>query len=179
MATVGSDIRSVEITDEELWHDGPPHEAFKRLRAESPVHWQKSTRGGWWVLSKYHDVWQASLDQKTYSSERHGAIPRDDITEEELAGQREMLISMDPPRHTKYRRLVNLGFSPKMVNRLEQHIRDLANRIIDAFYSVALRRLGLLLRLSGLRWRGSPRNERRVERPVERDRDAGDGDKRA
>ena len=39
MATVGSDIRRVEITDEELWEDGPPHEAFKRMRSECPVHW--------------------------------------------------------------------------------------------------------------------------------------------
>jgi cholest-4-en-3-one 26-monooxygenase len=124
----------VDLSSPDSFVAGWPHETFKRLRAESPVYWQPSATGdGTWVLSKYHDVWQVSLDQKTYSSERHGAVPRDGMTEEELAGQREMLISMDPPRHTKYRRLVNLGFSPKMVNRLESHIRELANRIIDVF----------------------------------------------
>ena len=38
---------------------------------------------------------------------------------------------MDPPRHTKYRRLVNMGFSPKVLNRAETHIRELARSIVD------------------------------------------------
>jgi cholest-4-en-3-one 26-monooxygenase len=110
---------------------GWPHEPFRQLRAESPVYWQPTPAGGFWVLTKYKDIWDVSLDQKTFSSERHGSVPRDWQSEDEIAGQRELLINMDPPRHTKYRRIVNLGFSPKMVNRLEQHIRELANRIID------------------------------------------------
>ena len=44
MASVGSDIRNVEVTDEELWQDGPPHESFKRMRAECPVHWTEHDR---------------------------------------------------------------------------------------------------------------------------------------
>jgi cholest-4-en-3-one 26-monooxygenase len=95
------------------------------------VWWNPSTQGsGFWVLSRYQDIWDVSLDQRTFSSARCGAIQRDWV-EDQYEPQREMLINQDPPRHTKYRRLVNMGFSPKIVTRLEQHIRELADHIID------------------------------------------------
>src|SRR5207245_9862725 len=51
--------------------------------------------------------------------------------ERECRSNRTRITNMTPPRHTKYRRLVNLGFSPKMTNRLEPHMREITNRIID------------------------------------------------
>jgi cholest-4-en-3-one 26-monooxygenase len=122
----------VDLSNPDHFRSGWPHEAFRRLRAEAPVYWNRDGDGsGFWVLSKYRDVWNVSLDQATFSSGRRGALLRD-WSDEERDAQREILINMDPPRHTKYRRLVNMGFSPKMVTRLEPHIREMANRIIDA-----------------------------------------------
>jgi cytochrome P450 len=122
----------VDLSDPDLFVAGYPHAAFHRLRTEAPVAWNRSAVGnGFWVISKYRDVWNVSLDQRTFSSARNGAIPRDWRERSELEVQQGMLINMDPPRHTKYRRLVNLGFSPKIVNRLESHIRELATRIVD------------------------------------------------
>ncbi len=109
-----------------------PHETFRRLRAEAPVYWQPDSfhHGGFWAVTRHADVWRISLDQKTFSSERGSAlIPP--FTEEQLAPQREIMLNMDPPRHTKNRRLVNMGFSPKILNRAEQHIRELAKSIVD------------------------------------------------
>jgi cholest-4-en-3-one 26-monooxygenase len=122
-----------DLSDPDLFVRGWPADVFRTLRADAPVAWNDSARGnGFWVVSRHQDVWDVSLDQKTFSSARNGAIPRDWSTEEERESQSGMLINMDPPRHTKYRRLVNLGFSPKMVNRLEPHIRQLAAGIVDA-----------------------------------------------
>ena len=42
-----------------------------------------------------------------------------------------MMIEMDPPQHTRYRRLVNKGFTPRMVSRLEDHIREISGDYID------------------------------------------------
>ena len=44
MATVGRDIESVELTDRELWLDGPPHEVFKEMRGGCPIHWTEQLR---------------------------------------------------------------------------------------------------------------------------------------
>jgi cholest-4-en-3-one 26-monooxygenase len=122
----------VDLADPDLFVDGFPHAVFQRLRTEAPVALNRTADGrDFWVVSRYRDIWALSLDQRTFSSARNGAIPRD-LDAEEREGQSGMLINMDPPRHTKYRRLVNLGFSPKMVNRLEPHIRELAKDIVDA-----------------------------------------------
>jgi cholest-4-en-3-one 26-monooxygenase len=45
--------------------------------------------------------------------------------------QRQMMLIMDPPQHTKLRLLVNKGFTPRMVGRLEEHIRDVTRSIVD------------------------------------------------
>jgi cholest-4-en-3-one 26-monooxygenase len=54
-----------------------------------------------------------------------------DQEDEQLAQQRLMMLNMDPPMHTRYRLLVNKGFTPRMVGRLEDQARLAANRIID------------------------------------------------
>src|SRR5688500_20379321 len=47
------------------------------------------------------------------------------------AGNGKMLITMDPPRHVKLRRLVNKGFTPRAVNAMEPHIREITNQLLD------------------------------------------------
>ena len=109
-----------------------PHDTFRRLRNEAPVYWHPdSVHGdGFWAVTRHADVWKVSLDQKTFSSARGSALlPR--FAEEELIAQRELMLNMDPPRHTKYRRLVNLGFSPKILNRTIQQVRERAKCIVD------------------------------------------------
>jgi len=114
----------------EAFAAGVPHDAFARLRAEAPVVWHANGDGtGFWVVTRYRDVMAVSLEPKTFSSAQ-GTLMRDFPGEEREAILTQM-INMDAPRHTRFRRLVNLGFSPKMTNRLVSHIRELATRIID------------------------------------------------
>ena len=122
---------SIDLSTPLAFSDGFPHALFKRLRAEAPVFWNSSAFGdGFWVVSRHKDVWDISLDQATFSSARRTVFMREVAPEEDL-GVRQQMVNMDPPLHTKYRRLVNLGFSPKMTNRLEPAIRKMANEIID------------------------------------------------
>ncbi len=111
MATVGreSDIESVELTDPELWLDGPPHEAFKQMRSGCPIHWTESfelfpEEPGFWSVTTAEDVHTVSRDRQTNSSERGGVLVAAAGFPLELA--QAMFIGMDPPKHD---RLVDFG----------------------------------------------------------------------
>ena len=120
-----------DLSDPESFVAGVPHETFARLRREAPVAWHPDINGGgFWVVTKYKDVWTVSLDQATYSSARGTALLKV-FAQDQLDAQSNLMLNMDPPRHTKYRRIVNMGFSPRMTNRLEPHIREMTNKIID------------------------------------------------
>jgi len=124
-------IDHVNLGDPDAFLGGVPHDAFARLRAEAPVYFHPEADGpGFWVLSRYADVTAASLDSKTFSSWKGGTMIRD-LQGEDLDQTRLMMLNMDAPRHTKYRRLVSLGFTPRMVTRLTPHVRAMASRIID------------------------------------------------
>ncbi|HYV58375.1 MAG TPA: hypothetical protein VE911_12550, partial [Candidatus Nitrosopolaris sp.] len=124
-------IDNVNLGDPDAFLGGVPHDVFARLRAEAPVYFHPEAGGpGFWVLSRYADVTAASLDSKTFSSWKGGTMIRD-LFGEDLDQTRLMMLNMDAPRHTKYRRLVSLGFTPRMVTRLTPHVRAMASRIID------------------------------------------------
>jgi cholest-4-en-3-one 26-monooxygenase len=122
----------IDLLDQSLYEaGGPPYELFKHLRAESPVHWNDMPGDvGIWAITRYKDVFDVSLDQKTFSSARSGAILRT-MQPDEYEVQKGLLINMDPPGHTKHRRLVSAGFAGKVIRNLEQNVRDVTTAIID------------------------------------------------
>ena len=69
-------------------------------------------------------------DYEHFSSYR-SAVLFHDMDEEGLAQQRMMMLNMDPPMHTRYRRLVNKGFTPRMIRELEDKVVASADSIID------------------------------------------------
>ena len=125
-------LTDIDLTNPDTFVPGYPHEAFRLLRAEAPIYWHPERGGGgFWVVTKYDDVKAVSLDSKTYSSGRGGTLMRE-FEGEELEANQAIMLNMDAPRHTRFRRLVNVGFSPRMVSRLESHVRDMTTKIIDA-----------------------------------------------
>jgi cholest-4-en-3-one 26-monooxygenase len=131
MATASLRRPTVDLIDHAVYEaGGPPHATFKLLRAESPVHWNAMGEDGFWSILRYKDVFDVSLDTKTFSAARAGVILRDHQPEEyEL--QKGLLVNMDPPVHTKHRRLVSLGFSGKVIRNIEAHVRDITREILD------------------------------------------------
>ena len=118
---------------------GAPHAYLRRLRREAPVCWHDApassqailpVREGYFVVSKYADVVHVSRHPKLFSSAL-GSHLIGDMAEEDLVGMRTQLIGMDPPQHVKYRRLVQRGFTPRMVARLEPRIRACAREVVD------------------------------------------------
>ena len=94
-----------------------PHPIYSRLRDEDPVH---RTAAGFWVLSRFEDVYQAALDTTTFSSALGLTFEEDEITS---LGLKPTLVMMDRPRHTTFRRLISRGFTPRKVAGLEPLIR--------------------------------------------------------
>jgi cholest-4-en-3-one 26-monooxygenase len=132
-----SDAPKIDLLDFDRFTEGIPHEWFTWLRANDPVSFHPEPDGpGFWVITKLDDVTVCNRDAGTFSSsaDRGGVVglterPRKDDEPPSAAGN--LMLFMDPPDHTRYRRLVNRGFTPRMIGQMEVHIRDLTTMILD------------------------------------------------
>jgi cytochrome P450 len=128
------DLDRIDLGDLELWADGPPHELFARLRREAPVHWspmdEYPQEAGFWSLTRAEDLRRVSLDWQTFSSYVGGIMVLDDFGIP-LEGQRQQMISMDPPRHDRIKALFQRGFTPKRIAEHSERIRGIVNRVLD------------------------------------------------
>jgi len=134
---------NADLLDPATFEAGVPHEFFAHLREHAPVYWHEGRPGrelapgrvepdqrGFWVVTRHADVVEVSRNHQSFSSERGSAVIAD-MPEIELGMIRQQLIHMDPPRHSKLRGLVNRGFTPRMIRRMELHVRELAREIVD------------------------------------------------
>ena len=108
----------IDVLDPRFYDD--PWEAYRWLRTNAPLWWD--ARNEMWVVSRHEDVSHISRHQELYSAAQ-GVRPK--------VAAPMSIISMDDPEHTRQRRLVNKGFTPRMVRQLADHIRELSNEIID------------------------------------------------
>jgi cholest-4-en-3-one 26-monooxygenase len=124
-------LSDVELHDPDVFVRGVPHEAFRLLRAQAPLHFHHEPGGrGFWVVSKYEDIVTVGKDPGRFSSHRGGTNILD-YPPENLSTIQLLMLNMDPPQHNKFRRLVSQGFTPRMVNKLEKRIQEVARTIID------------------------------------------------
>jgi cholest-4-en-3-one 26-monooxygenase len=131
MAQTAADITPVDLSDSRSFVPGVPHAWLAYLRHHDPVHWQEEPGGpGYWAVTKYHDCVTVNREFERFSSAAKGTMLFE-MGADELAQQSLMMLNMDPPLHTRYRRLVNKGFTPRMVRDLEQSIHRSADAIID------------------------------------------------
>jgi cytochrome P450 len=123
------------VTERVNWHDGPPHELFKRMRAQCPVHWTSKIteypeEAGYWSLTTADDLHTVSRDWKTFSSEKGGITALTDaIMPLELINS--MFIGMDPPKHDRLKMLFQRGFTPKRIAEHEDRIRGITVDVLD------------------------------------------------
>jgi len=101
--------------------DHTMHDRMRWLRENEPVFWSDMSK--LWVVSKYEDVVTVSKNHRTFCS-GFGVRPSNPV--------KIGLIDEDEPRHTQLRSLINRGFTPRMVKKLEGVFRELATEAIDA-----------------------------------------------
>jgi cholest-4-en-3-one 26-monooxygenase len=131
MTGTTADVTPIDLSDSRSFVPGVPHAWLAYLRRHDPVHWQDEPGGpGYWAVTRYEDCVTVNRDFERFSSSAQGTMPFE-LSEEEVAQQGLMMLNMDPPLHTRYRRLVNKGFTPRMVRDLDESIHRSADTIID------------------------------------------------
>jgi cholest-4-en-3-one 26-monooxygenase len=129
-------LSDINLLDRDRFTQGVPHDWFTYLRANAPVYKHPEPDGpGFWVITKYDDVVTVGRDGATYSSDqkRGGVVVLEEQPPEaaEFAEGGNLMLTMDAPEHTRYRKLVNRGFTPRQMRMLEPHIREITAQILD------------------------------------------------
>lgn len=129
----------LDISDPAFWAADfhTREETFARLRAEPGLTWHAPPPAvfphgepGYWAVTRYGDIAHISRHPELFTSTRGISM---DPMPVELQRPTTFFLTMDPPQHTRYRRLISSAFTPKQVRRIESQIRDHAAAIVDEF----------------------------------------------
>ena len=122
-------IGGINLFSPASYASGHPTDQYAWLRDNDPVHWHSEPDGpGFWAVTRYEDVKALSRNTALFSS--RPTIMIDDGSAMDL-GDHTMMLTMDPPRHTQYRKLVAPRFLRRAVGRMRPEIERLAAEIID------------------------------------------------
>jgi cholest-4-en-3-one 26-monooxygenase len=130
-------------TDPEIYAERIPDEELAALRTSEPIKWIEQpdgvggfNDGGYWAITRHEDVKEVSRLDDVFSSEINTAIPRfnDDITRDAIEAQRIIMLNQDAPRHTRQRRIISRGFTPRHIlplhDELEQRAQGIAKEAL-------------------------------------------------
>ncbi|MBH1935421.1 cytochrome P450 [Streptomyces sp. AV19] len=116
-----------------------PYPAYAWLREHAPVHRTELPSGvEAWLVTRYADARQALADQRLsknpvhHSESAHGK-GKVGIPGERSANLMTHLLNIDPPDHTRLRRLVSKAFTPRRVAEFAPRVQELTDRLIDGF----------------------------------------------
>ncbi|MDP9165055.1 MAG: cytochrome P450, partial [Actinomycetota bacterium] len=135
-----------DFTDPDVYAERLPVEELTELRRAAPVWWNEQRRGaeafgdhGYWLLTRHRDVREASLRDDVFSSAANCIVPRYPDAESgrgQIEAGRFSMINMDAPQHSRLRKIIARGFTPRAVERLRdglsQAAKDIAERAAAA-----------------------------------------------
>jgi len=131
-------LDAIDFRDPDLYAKGFPHELFARLRREDPLHWSPEAGGrGFWCVTKYDDVVAVSKNPHVFSSARalggHRIFDENEVGIAGLGAEKTEapFISMDPPEHNRYRRMLSPSFGPSQLALLAPMIRERVSALLD------------------------------------------------
>ncbi len=126
------------VFDPATYTAGVPFDALARLRRDTPVAWVAEVPvlgwpagPGFWLVLRHADVESVLRRPDLFSSALGATQIRDPATPQALDYIRRMMLNMDPPEHSRLRRLLSRSFTPRAVARLEDGIRAHARAICD------------------------------------------------
>jgi cytochrome P450 len=126
------------VFDPATYVKGVPYAALARLRPRSPVVWVDEVPvldwpggPGFWLVLRHAEVESVMKQPKLFSSWLGATQIRDPATPGALRYVRRMMLNMDPPEHSRLRRLLSRSFTPRAVGHLEQRIRGHARALVD------------------------------------------------
>jgi cholest-4-en-3-one 26-monooxygenase len=130
-----------DFTDPDIYAQRLPVQELAELRRAAPIWWNEQpigrggyNDGGFWVVSKHRDVKEVSRRSDIFSSWQNTALSRhrDDVAREIIELQRYVMLNMDAPHHTRLRKIISRGFTPRAVSRLRDELDQRAQSIAKA-----------------------------------------------
>jgi cytochrome P450 len=106
--------------------DQDPYPTYRWMRDHAPAY--RNERLDFWAFTRFQDNYDAFVDPSTYSSSFGTSLEFMDTPKPNTG----LMIWMDPPRHTRYRKLVSKAFTPARIGELEGMIRRIACEYLDA-----------------------------------------------
>jgi cytochrome P450 len=135
MSSPAGPVSTVGLVDPATYEVGPPFDLLRRMRTETPVAWvdEPALHGqpagsGFWLVLRHADVERVLRDPATFSSWLGATQVRDAA---DLDWVRRMMLNMDPPDHSRLRRLLTRSFTPRAVAALTEAIEATAARLVD------------------------------------------------
>jgi cholest-4-en-3-one 26-monooxygenase len=125
-------MSGLTLHDPATYDKGFPHERFRELRAEQPVSHHEHPRWerGYWAITRHEDVQRVSRDSATFRNAPHPFLEAE--VDDDQSGASSLLISLDAPDHSKMRKLVSRGFTPRRVADLTDRTRARVDAIVDS-----------------------------------------------
>jgi cytochrome P450 len=119
---------SLDLFDGAFWQD--PYPAYAALRSEAPVRTVRRADGEVWLLTRYADVRAALADPRLSKDWRYRLPPE----QRAAAGETPipMMILMDPPAHTRLRKLVSRSFTLRRMEELRPRVEEIAGSLLSA-----------------------------------------------
>jgi cytochrome P450 len=125
-----TDPSELRLGDPDSFAQGAPHDLLAEARHTDPVCWQPlEGHEGFFAVLTYADVLTVSREPVLFSASE-GGIMLEDSTAEALEMSRDMLVVMDPPRHTNYRKPVVPSFKPRVIAGMEAQVRAICREIM-------------------------------------------------
>ncbi|MEJ2203249.1 MAG: cytochrome P450 [Gemmatimonadota bacterium] len=116
--------------EDPAWYLGDPHAAYAQLRRNAPVYWYEPNR--FWFLTRHADVFAVSKDPRTFCSGKGFLLHSNQPAAGGIPEIPPAILGMDPPDHTRYRKLVTRFFTPRAIQAMEERVRAIARESIDA-----------------------------------------------
>jgi cytochrome P450 len=121
----------IDLFDPTSFAHGHPHAQYDWLRQNAPVYRQEEPNGpGYWAVTRYKDVYDVDRNFQAYSSEPTIMI-QDSLTEQTGFGGYKMMLMMDPPQHTAFRKLIRSEFTQPVSSERTPRMQQLAQQIVD------------------------------------------------
>ena len=123
----------IDLLSPESFAHGHPFAQYSWLRENAPVfrHEEKDGGQGFWAVTRYQEVWAVDRDFQNYSSEPTIMISDPAAEAAQSFGGYKMMLMMDPPQHTAYRKLIRSEFTQPVSADRTPRMKALAKQIVD------------------------------------------------
>lgn len=128
-----SSIEIPDFTDPATYVAGVPHDAFDELRSRPGLYWQEAAEGtyngGFWVVTRYMEIIEIEQQPAVFSSVPGAFFPLANMSGDGPMSKH--ILFMDPPEHSRVRRVAMKSFGPRVVAHFDGWIREIVNETLD------------------------------------------------